>query len=161
MVFQGFELFPHLNVLRNLSLPQILVRKLPQSRADEISMEFLSKVNLTDKINSHPNQLSGGQKQRVAIARALCLKPKLMLFDEPTSALDPEMIAEVLNVLRQLAKDGMTMILISHEIGFAREIADTVIFYENGKIIEKGPAVEILDTASHPRTVEFLSKVLK
>jgi len=161
MVFQSFELFPHLNVLQNLILAQKVVRNMPLPDAKIVALDYLEKVGLTDKAESSPNQISGGQKQRVAIARALCLKPKLMLFDEPTSALDPEMIAEVLNVMRQLAKDGTTMIVVSHEIGFAREIADTVVFYENGKIIEHGPAAEILDTASHPRTIEFLSKVLQ
>jgi polar amino acid transport system ATP-binding protein len=161
MVFQQFELFMHLNILENLVLAQKIVRKKPRLESEQIAGEYLAKVGLLDKMGAFPAELSGGQKQRSAIARALCMNPKIMLFDEPTSALDPEMIGEVLEVMKNLAKGGMTMVVVTHEIGFAREVADRVIFFEQGKIIESGPADEILDSAKHPRTVEFLAKVLK
>jgi ABC-type polar amino acid transport system ATPase subunit len=161
MVFQQFNLFMHLNVLDNLILTQKVVRKRTRPDAEQIANEYLAKVGLADKAEMFPANLSGGQQQRVAIARALCMNPMIMLFDEPTSALDPEMIGEVLEVMKGLAKGGMTMIVVTHEIGFAREVADRIIFIDSGKIIESGPTSEILDFAKHPRTKEFLSKVLK
>jgi ABC-type polar amino acid transport system ATPase subunit len=161
MVFQQFDLFMHMNVLDNLVLAQRVVRKRQREEAVRTALEYLAKVGLADKAGAFPAHLSGGQKQRVAIARALCMNPKIMLFDEPTSALDPEMIGEVLEVMKNLALGGMTMIVVTHEIGFAREVADRVIFIESGKIIESGPTAEILNSAKHPRTIEFLSKVLK
>ncbi len=161
MVFQQFDLFMHLNVMDNLTLAQKIVRKRSKEGAIKIAEEYLAKVGLSDKSSAFPAHLSGGQKQRVAIARALCMNPKIMLFDEPTSALDPEMIGEVLDVMKNLAKAGMTMIVVTHEIGFAREVADKIIFYDFGKIVESGPANDILDSAAHPRTKEFLSKVLR
>jgi ABC-type polar amino acid transport system ATPase subunit len=161
MVFQQFDLFMHMNILDNLTLAQKAVRKRPRTGAEKIAREYLARVGLSDKADAYPANLSGGQKQRAAIARALCMNPKIMLFDEPTSALDPEMIGEVLDVIKNLAKGGMTMLVVTHEIGFAREVADRVIFFEAGRIVESGPTHEILDSAKHPRTVEFLSKVLK
>ena len=160
MVFQQFNLIMHLNVLQNLMLTQKVVRKRTQADAERIAREYLTKVGLSDKAEIFPANLSGGQQQRVAIARALCMNPMIMLFDEPTSALDPEMIGEVLDVMKNLAKGGMTMIVVTHEIGFAREVADRILFIDSGKIIESGPTKEILDFARHPRTKEFLSKVL-
>lgn len=161
MVFQQFNLFMHLNALQNLILPQRVVRKRTQSDAERIAREYLAKVGLSDKAEMFPANLSGGQQQRVAIARALCMNPMIMLFDEPTSALDPEMIGEVLDVMKGFARGGMTMMVVTHEIGFAREVADRIIFIDSGIIIESGPTGEILDFAKHPRTKEFLSKVLK
>jgi glutamine transport system ATP-binding protein len=161
MVFQQFELFVHLKVLQNLTLAPIVVNKNDRSIATEIARFYLEKVGLSHKYDSYPSELSGGEKQRAAIARALCMKPRIMLFDEPTSALDPEMIGEVLAVMRQLAKEGMTMLIVTHEIGFAREVSDRIIFMDKGKIIEHGPTKELLDQAKHPRTAEFLSRVLK
>jgi len=161
MVFQQFDLFMHLNALDNLTLAQRVVRKRSRAEAERIAREYLAKVGLSDKADAFPATLSGGQKQRAAIARALCMNPKIMLFDEPTSALDPEMIGEVLEVMKNLARGGMTMIVVTHEIGFAREVAGRVFFFEAGKIIESGPTHEILNSARHPRTIEFLSKVLK
>lgn len=161
MVSQQFDLFMHMTVLENLTLAQRIVRKRPRDEAGKIARGYLAKVGLEEKADVYPAHLSGGQKQRVAIARALCMNPKIMLFDEPTSALDPEMIGEVLEVMKNLARGGMTMIVVTHEIGFAREAADRIIFFDQGKIVESGPASEILDTAKHPRTREFLSKVLK
>jgi ABC-type polar amino acid transport system ATPase subunit len=161
MVFQQFDLFMHLSVHDNLMLAQRVVRKRSRDEADKIVREYLAKVGLSDKADSFPAYLSGGQKQRAAIARALCMNPKIMLFDEPTSALDPEMIGEVLDVMKNLAFGGMTMIVVTHEIGFAREVADRVIFFEDGQILEWGPTSEILDSAKHQRTKDFLSKVLK
>ncbi len=161
MVFQQFDLFMHMTVLENLMLAQRVVRKRIREEAKKVALEYLGKVGLVDKADSFPAFLSGGQKQRVAIARALCMNPKVMLFDEPTSALDPEMIGEVLDVMKSLAQGGMTMIVVTHEIGFAREVADRIIFFEAGKILESGSAGEILNSAKHPRTIEFLSKVLK
>ena len=160
MVFQHFNLFPHLNVLGNVNLAQQVVRKRGKEEATKISLELLSKVGLADKIDAYPGQLSGGQKQRVAIARALAMNPKIMLFDEATSALDPEMIGEVLEVMRQLAKEGMTMLVVTHEIGFAREVADRILFLDAGKIVESGSPSELLSNPKHPRTREFLAKVL-
>jgi polar amino acid transport system ATP-binding protein len=161
MVFQQFDLFMHLDVLENLTLAQEVVRKRTRAEAEKVAREYLARVGLVDRAQAFPATLSGGQKQRAAIARALCMNPRIMLFDEPTSALDPEMIGEVLEVMKNLAGSGMTMIVITHEIGFAREVADRVIFFEAGKIIESGPTREILDSAKHPRTMEFLSRVLK
>jgi ABC-type polar amino acid transport system ATPase subunit len=161
MVFQQFDLFMHRNALDNLTLAQKIVRKRTRAESEKIAQEYLSRVGLSDKSFSYPAHLSGGQKQRVAIARALCMNPKIMLFDEPTSALDPEMIGEVLDVMKNLASGGMTMIVVTHEIGFAREVANKIIFFESGKIVESGTPIEILNTAKHPRTIEFLSKVLK
>lgn len=160
MVFQHFNLFPHLNVLGNVNLAQQVVRKRSKDEATRISLELLTKVGLADKVDSYPGQLSGGQKQRVAIARALAMNPKIMLFDEATSALDPEMIGEVLEVMRQLAREGMTMLVVTHEIGFAREAADRIIFLDAGKIVESGAPSELLTNPKHPRTREFLAKVL-
>ena len=160
MVFQHFNLFPHLTVLDNVNLAQRVVRKRSRTEATAIAKELLGKVGLSDKISAFPNQLSGGQKQRVAIARALAMNPKVMLFDEATSALDPEMIGEVLDVMRQLAADGMTMLVVSHEIGFAREVADRIIFLDSGKIIESGTPSQILDNPKNQRTRDFLSRVL-
>jgi polar amino acid transport system ATP-binding protein len=160
MVFQQFNLFPHLSVLRNINLAQQVVRKRTAAEATAISLELLAKVGLSDKVDQYPAQLSGGQKQRVAIARALAMNPKVMLFDEATSALDPEMIGEVLEVMKQLARDGMTMLVVTHEIGFAREVADQILFLDGGKIIETGPPEEILVSPKQARTREFLAKVL-
>ena len=160
MVFQQFNLFPHLNVLRNVNLAQQVVRNRNKEEATQVSLELLAKVGLADKIEQYPGQLSGGQKQRVAIARALAMNPKVMLFDEATSALDPEMIGEVLEVMRQLASEGMTMLVVTHEIGFAREVADRIVFLDNGKIVESGPPADLLVNPQQTRTKEFLAKVL-
>jgi ABC-type polar amino acid transport system ATPase subunit len=161
MVFQQFDLFMHMNVLENLTLAQKIVRRRSQAEAEKVGLEYLGRVGLLDKAKVFPAHLSGGQKQRVAIARALCMNPKIMLFDEPTSALDPEMIGEVLEVMKNLARGGMTMIVVTHEIGFAREVASRIIFFDNGRILESGLVSDILNTAKHPRTIEFLSRVLK
>lgn len=160
MVFQQFNLFPHLTVLRNVNLAQKVVRKRTKAEATRISKELLGKVGLSDKLDAYPGQLSGGQKQRVAIARALAMNPKIMLFDEVTSALDPEMIGEVLEVMKQLAAEGMTMLVVTHEIGFAREVADRVIFLDEGRIIEEGTPGEFFSNPKHPRTRDFLARVL-
>jgi ABC-type polar amino acid transport system ATPase subunit len=160
MVFQQFNLFPHLTVLANVNLAQEVVRKRTKQEATRNSKELIAKVGLSDKIDVFPGQLSGGQKQRVAIARALALNPKIMLFDEATSALDPEMIGEVLEVMRQLAREGMTMLVVTHEIGFAREVANRIVFIDSGRIIEQGSPAELLVSPKHPRTKEFLAKVL-
>ena len=160
MVFQSFNVFPHKTVLDNLNLAQIVVRKRSKKEATQISMELLQKVGITDKIDQYPGKLSGGQQQRVAIARALAMKPKIMLFDEPTSALDPEMIGEVLDVMRNLAREGMTMIVVSHEMGFAREVADRVIFMDYGAIIEEGTPEHFFQNPTKDRTKLFLSQIL-
>jgi ABC-type polar amino acid transport system ATPase subunit len=160
MVFQQFNLFPHLNVLSNVNLAQQIVRKRSKDAATDISTALLNKVGLADKLDALPSQLSGGQKQRVAIARALAMNPKVMLFDEATSALDPEMIGEVLEVMKQLALEGMTMLVVTHEIGFAREVADRILFLDKGSILESGTPAELLSSPKHPRTREFLAKVL-
>jgi ABC-type polar amino acid transport system ATPase subunit len=160
MVFQQFNLFPHLTVRRNVVLSQKVVRKRSEEEAGQKAMMLLAKVGLTDKADAYPGELSGGQQQRVAIARALGMDPKVMLFDEATSALDPEMIGEVLAVMKQLASEGMTMIVVTHEIGFAREVADRVVFIDGGKIVETGPPAQIFDHPLQPRTAEFLAKVL-
>jgi ABC-type polar amino acid transport system ATPase subunit len=160
MVFQQFNLFPHLTVLKNVNLAQRVVRNRSLEEATRISLELLGKVGLADKVDQFPAQLSGGQKQRVAIARALAMNPKIMLFDEATSALDPEMIGEVLEVMKQLAREGMTMLVVTHEIGFAREVSNRIVFLDGGKIVESGPPGELLVSPKHPRTREFLAKVL-
>ena len=160
MVFQQFNLFPHLSVLDNVSLAQRVVRKRSKAEAARVSTELLLKVGLEEKIDSFPGQLSGGQKQRVAIARALAMNPKIMLFDEVTSALDPEMIGEVLESMKQLASEGMTMLVVTHEVGFAREVADRVIFLDEGKIVEEGSPAEFFASPKNQRTKDFLSKVL-
>jgi len=161
MVFQQFNLFPHLTVLRNITLAQIKVRKRSHDEADRMARGLLTKVGIPEKADNYPFQLSGGQQQRVAIARALAMQPKIMLFDEPTSALDPEMIGEVLDVMKNLAREGMTMVVVSHEMGFAREVADRVIFMDEGKIIEEGTPDQLFNNPREERTRTFLSKVLK
>lgn len=160
MVFQQFNLFPHLTALENVTLAPERVLKVPRSEARERAKDLLCKVGLSDKCDSYPDQLSGGQKQRVAIARALAMEPKLMLFDEPTSALDPEMIGEVLAVMRKLAEEGMTMVVVSHEMGFAREVADRVLLMADGVFVEEGPPGEFFTNPKHERTRAFLSKIL-
>jgi len=160
MVFQNFNLFPHLTVLENLIEAPIEVRGTSRDEAIQFASELLDRVGLSDKINAYPRQLSGGQQQRVAIARALALKPKVLLFDEPTSALDPELVGEVLDVIKELARTGTTLLIVTHEVGFAREVADTVVFMESGRILEAGPPTRIFANADHPRTREFLAKVL-
>jgi polar amino acid transport system ATP-binding protein len=160
MVFQRFNLFPHMTALANITLAPVIVRKQPQSDAERTARGLLAKVGLADKAGAYPDQLSGGQQQRVAIARALAMHPKIMLFDEPTSALDPEMIKEVLDVMKTLAREGMTMIVVTHEMGFAREVGDRVIFMDEGRIIEEGKPAEIFAAPREPRTQAFLSKIL-
>ncbi|MFA7189599.1 MAG: amino acid ABC transporter ATP-binding protein [Sphaerochaetaceae bacterium] len=160
MVFQSFNLFPHLSVLQNVSIAPVKVKHIDRKHAEAKSMELLKRVGLADKANSYPNQLSGGQQQRVAIARALAMDPEIMLFDEPTSALDPEMIKEVLDVMLNLARSGMTMLIVTHEMGFARAAADKVIFMDSGEIIEQGTPSEVFDHPQSPRTQEFLNHIL-
>ena len=160
MVFQSFNLFPHLSVLRNVMLAPVIVRKRPEAEVRQEALALLAKVGLQDKTDAFPAQLSGGQQQRVAIARALAMQPKLMLFDEVTSALDPELVREVLDVMKQLARDGMTMIVVTHEMGFAREVADRVIFMDEGRIVEQGTAEDVFDRPQNQRTKEFLGKIL-
>lgn len=160
MVFQSFNLFPHKSVLENLTLAQIIVRKRAKAEAVERAMGLLRKVGIPEKAEAYPGQLSGGQQQRVAIARSLAMGPKLMLFDEPTSALDPEMIGEVLEVMRNLAREGMTMLVVTHEMGFAREVADRVIFMDAGAIVEEGPPAHFFTNPAHERTKLFLSQIL-
>jgi glutamine transport system ATP-binding protein len=160
MVFQRFNLFPHLKVIDNITLAPVEVRKRPIEAARKKAMELLGKVGLADKAEAYPGSLSGGQAQRVAIARALAMEPKIMLFDEPTSALDPEMVGEVLAVMKSLAREHMTMVLATHEMGFAREVGDRVIFMEQGRIIEEGTPEQLFEQPQHERTREFLSKVL-
>ncbi len=160
MVFQHFNLFNHLNVLKNMTLAPVHLKTLSKEDANNKAMQLLERVGLSDKAGAYPSQLSGGQKQRVAIARALEMNPDIMLFDEPTSALDPEMVGEVLAVMKELARDGMTMMVVTHEIGFAREVASRVIFMEGGYIVEEGTPEEVLDHPKEPRTIDFLSKVL-
>ena len=160
MVFQSFNLFPHLTVLDNVNLAQILVRKKSKREATETSMALLRKVGIPEKAKTFPNHLSGGQQQRVAIARALAMMPKVMLFDEATSALDPEMIGEVLDVMKTLAREGMTMVVVTHEMGFAREVSDWMVFMENGSIVEKGTAEKLFTNPEQERTREFLSQIL-
>ncbi|MBD1372194.1 amino acid ABC transporter ATP-binding protein [Hazenella sp. IB182357] len=160
MVFQQFELFPHKKVIDNITLAPIQVKKMKKTEAEELALQLLVKVGLEDKANAYPESLSGGQKQRVAIARALAMQPKMMLFDEPTSALDPEMVGEVLAVMKQLAQEGMTMVVVTHEMGFAREMGDRVIFMDEGLIVEDDIPEEVFTNAKQERTKEFLSKVL-
>ena len=160
MVFQQFNLFPHYTVLKNLTLAPMMLKKVPKEVAEAKAMALLERVGLADRAESYPNQLSGGQKQRVAIVRALCMEPEVMLFDEPTSALDPEMVGEVLDVMKELAREGMTMVVVTHEMGFAREVADRVLFIDQGYILEQGTPAEIFGNPQMPRTREFLAKVL-
>lgn len=160
MVFQHFNLFPHLTILENLTLGPIWVRKTPKREAEEIAMAFLEKVHIADQAKKHPGQLSGGQQQRVAIARSLCMHPKVMLFDEPTSALDPEMVKEVLDVMIDLAREGMTMLVVTHEMGFAKSVADRVMFMDYGQIIEQNKPHDFFDNPQHERTRLFLSQIL-
>lgn len=160
MVFQNFNLFPHMTVLDNLTLAQINVRKTSNKDAEDIALKLLERVGLADKANMYPDSLSGGQKQRVAIARALAMKPKVMLFDEPTSALDPEMVREVLDVMKSLADEGMTMVIVTHEMGFAKEVADRVLFVDGGQILEDGTPAQVFDAPTSDRTKLFLSKIL-
>lgn len=160
MVFQNFNLFPHMTVMGNITLAPIKVKGQTQTEAEETSRHLLETVGLSDKADSYPSSLSGGQKQRVAIARALAMNPEIMLFDEPTSALDPEMVGEVLAVMKSLAEDGMTMIIVTHEMGFAREVADRVLFIDQGVVLEQGTPEELFGNPQHERTRSFLSKVL-
>lgn len=160
MVFQHFNLFNNLNVMKNLTLAPVDLKKATKEEAKDRALKMLNKVGLSDKAEAYPSQLSGGQKQRVAIARALCMEPDIMLFDEPTSALDPEMVGEVLSVMKQLAADGMTMVIVTHEIGFAREVADRVLFMDGGYIVEEGTPQELFQHPKEPRTIDFLNKVL-
>ena len=160
MVFQHFNLFPNMNILKNLTIAPTKLLKMKQEDANKMAMELLERVNLADRAEAYPSQLSGGQKQRIAIVRALCMNPEIMLFDEPTSALDPEMVGEVLDVMKELAKQGMTMVVVTHEMGFAREVADRIIFMDQGQIIEEGTPKEIFETPKSERLVSFLKKVL-
>lgn len=160
MVFQRFNLFPHLTALENVTMAPTMVKKLVKREADDLGRQLLAKVGLSDKVDAYPNKLSGGQQQRVAIARALAMSPKLMLFDEATSALDPELIGEVLETMKQLAKEGMTMIVVTHEMGFAREVADRVLFLHGGSILEQGPPERIFGNPQNERTREFLARIL-
>ena len=160
MVFQHFNLFPHMTILKNMTLAPVKLLKKPQKEAEAQAMSLLERVGLADRANAYPSQLSGGQKQRIAIVRALCMDPEVMLFDEPTSALDPEMVGEVLEVMKELAREGMTMVVVTHEMGFAREVADRVIFMADGKIVEEGKPEQIFSAPEQPRTREFLAKVL-
>ena len=160
MVFQHFNLFPNMTILKNITLAPVRTGLMSKEQAEKQAMELLKRVGLEDKANSYPAQLSGGQKQRIAIVRALCMKPEVMLFDEPTSALDPEMVGEVLDVMKELAKSGMTMVCVTHEMGFAREVADRVLFMDEGRIIEEGTPQEIFSAPKEQRTKDFLNKVL-
>ena len=160
MVFQQFNLFPHKTVKQNICLAPMRVKKMSNEQAEAKAKELLNKVGLIDKIDAYPASLSGGQKQRIAIARALAMEPDVMLFDEPTSALDPEMVGEVLNVMKDLAKEGMTMVVVTHEMGFAREVGDRILFMDGGKIVEQGTPDQIFKNPKNPRTIDFLSKVL-
>ena len=160
MVFQHFNLFPHMTILKNMTLAPMKLLKKSKQEAEEKAMNLLKRVGLADRANAYPSQLSGGQKQRIAIVRALCMEPQVMLFDEPTSALDPEMVGEVLDVMKQLAMEGMTMVVVTHEMGFAREVADRVIFMDEGKIVEEGTPDQIFSSPQQQRTKDFLNKVL-
>ena len=160
MVFQHFNLFPNMTIKRNITLAPVRTGLMKQEEADAKAMQLLARVGLEDKADAYPSQLSGGQKQRIAIVRALAMNPKVMLFDEPTSALDPEMVGEVLEVMKELADDGMTMVVVTHEMGFAREVGSRILFMDEGKIVEQGTPVEVFDAPQHPRLREFLSKVL-
>ena len=160
MVFQHFNLFPHMTILKNMTLAPMKLQKRPKEEVEKQAMELLQRVGLADRANAYPSQLSGGQKQRIAIVRALCMNPEVMLFDEPTSALDPEMVGEVLDVMKELAQDGMTMVVVTHEMGFAREVGTRVLFMDGGRILEQGRPEEIFGHPRQDRTREFLSKVL-
>jgi len=160
MVFQHFNLFPHMTILRNMTLAPMKILKKPKADAEAKAMQLLGRVGLAERANAYPSQLSGGQKQRIAIVRALCMEPQVMLFDEPTSALDPEMVGEVLDVMKQLAQEGMTMVVVTHEMGFAREVADRVLFMDEGVIVEEGTPEQIFSNPQNPRTKDFLNKVL-
>ena len=160
MVFQHFHLFPHLTIKKNITLAPVKLKLMTQTEADELAMQLLNRVGLSDKADAYPAQLSGGQKQRVAIVRALAMKPDVMLFDEPTSALDPEMVGEVLEVMKELAEEGMTMVVVTHEMGFAREVGTRVLFMDEGHILEQNTPEEFFSNPQHPRLKDFLSKVL-
>ena len=160
MVFQHFNLFPHMTVKKNITLAPVKHKLMTQEEADEEAMRLLERIGLAEKADAYPAQLSGGQKQRIAIVRALAMKPKMMLFDEPTSALDPEMVGEVLNVMKELADDGMTMAVVTHEMNFAKEVATRILFMDDGKILEQGPPNRFFENPKHPRLQDFLSKVL-
>jgi general L-amino acid transport system ATP-binding protein len=160
MVFQSFNLFPHLTALQNITLAPMRVRKWPRERAEEVAVDLLNRVGIPEQAHKFPAQLSGGQQQRVAIARALAMQPKIMLFDEPTSALDPEMISEVLDAMRELAESGMTMVCITHEMGFARAVANRMVFFDEGLVVEEGPPRQIFEAPAHERTRQFLSQIL-
>ena len=160
MVFQHFNLFPNMTILKNITLAPIRTGLMTKAEAEAKAMQLLQRVGLEEKANAYPNQLSGGQKQRIAIVRALAMNPKVMLFDEPTSALDPEMVGEVLSVMKELAQSGMTMVVVTHEMGFAREVGNRVLFMDEGKLLEQGTPEEIFDNPKHPRLQDFLSKVL-
>ena len=160
MVFQHFNLFPHMTILRNMTLAPMKILKKTKAEAEAKAMQLLGRVGLAERANAYPSQLSGGQKQRIAIVRALCMEPQVMLFDEPTSALDPEMVGEVLDVMKQLANEGMTMVVVTHEMGFAREVADRVLFMDEGVIVEEGTPEQIFSNPQNPRTKDFLNKVL-
>ena len=160
MVFQHFNLFPNMTIKKNITLAPVRTGLMKQAEADELAMKLLKRVGLEEKADAYPNQLSGGQKQRIAIVRALAMNPKVMLFDEPTSALDPEMVGEVLEVMKELARDGMTMVVVTHEMGFAREVGSRVWFMDEGKILEQGTPGELFSNPQHPRLKDFLSKVL-
>ena len=160
MVFQHFNLFPHKTILQNLTIGPIKLKKMPKAEAEEKAMKILERIGMTEKANAYPSQLSGGQKQRVAIGRALAMDPEVILFDEPTSALDPEMVGEVLEVMKELAKSGITMICVTHEMGFAREVASNIVFFDNGVVAEKGTPQEVLNNPKNERLQNFLAKVL-
>ena len=160
MVFQHFNLFPHMTVLKNMTIAPMQLLKKSKEEAEKKARAMLERVNLSDRADAYPNQLSGGQKQRIAIVRALCMEPEVMLFDEPTSALDPEMVGEVLDVMKELARSGMTMVCVTHEMGFAREVADRVLFFDEGRIVEEGTPSEIFSAPKAQRTKDFLNKVL-
>ncbi|WP_407268221.1 amino acid ABC transporter ATP-binding protein [Radiobacillus sp. PE A8.2] len=160
MVFQQFNLFPHMTILKNITLAPIWVKKKPKAEAEKLALELLERVGIPEQADKYPGQLSGGQQQRVAIARALAMQPEIMLFDEPTSALDPEMIKEVLDVMKELARSGMTMLVVTHEMGFAREVADRIVLFDEGEIIETGTPTELFDNPKHDRTKLFLSQIL-
>ena len=160
MVFQHFNLFPNMTIKKNITLAPVRTGLMNQAAADELALQLLRRVGLEEKADAYPNQLSGGQKQRIAIVRALAMNPKVMLFDEPTSALDPEMVGEVLEVMKELAAEGMTMVVVTHEMGFAREVGSRILFMDEGKIVEQGTPSQVFDNPQHPRLREFLSKVL-
>ena len=160
MVFQHFNLFPNMTIKKNITLAPVRTGLMNQTEADELALQLLRRVGLEEKADAYPNQLSGGQKQRIAIVRALAMNPKVMLFDEPTSALDPEMVGEVLEVMKELASEGITMVVVTHEMGFAREVGSRILFMDEGKIVEQGSPAEVFDNPRHPRLQEFLSKVL-